>query len=216
MPAHPRAGGENDKVRVSHCCGSGSSPRGRGKRAQTVRKVLTRGLIPARAGKTRDRTRRSANRGAHPRAGGENRAASSQASPASGSSPRGRGKPTLRDRIEPQVGLIPARAGKTVLRATSSEPLRAHPRAGGENAQGAPDHVWPVGSSPRGRGKPSAYCAPVVEGGLIPARAGKTPAGWRARTSLRAHPRAGGENTPRSSRVMSPYGSSPRGRGKRK
>ena len=54
----------------------------------------------------------------------------------------------------------------------------------------------------------------MAEGGLIPARAGKT-AIWRAiPASLKAHPRAGGENTWRLLTAQLSAGSSPRGRGK--
>ena len=49
---------------------------------------------------------------------------------------------------------------------------------------------------------------------LIPARAGKTCLCPRRRCALRAHPRAGGENTNGSDCKPSRMGSSPRGRGK--
>ena len=131
-----------------------------------------------------------------------------------GSSPRGRGKHT-RDAVGGLFGrLIPARAGKTTSPATSGQRLRAHPRAGGENAVTINGELVSLGSSPRGRGKligisPFIFCV-----GLIPARAGKTQSPDRAVTRCWAHPRAGGENAlPRMSAGAYP-GSSPRGRGK--
>ena len=72
-----------------------------------------------------------------------------------------------------------------------------------------------VGSSPRGRGKPTADAAGAGELGLIPARAGKTGRPRALAYASAAHPRAGGENS-RDARVRSSsFGSSPRGRGKR-
>ena len=50
--AHPRAGGENRKTHPLRAPHSGSSPRGRGKRAERLPAVAHKGLIPARAGKT--------------------------------------------------------------------------------------------------------------------------------------------------------------------
>ena len=50
--------------------------------------------------------------------------------------------------------------------------------------------------------------------GLIPARAGKTAHSSSRRASTRAHPRAGGENSPVGLASWCQLGSSPRGRGK--
>ena len=91
----------------------GSSPRGRGKLNESVRKELGDGLIPARAGKTHEVAEAYKARGAHPRAGGENPGVLAPGRAASGSSPRGRGKRELRA-LELSLGwLIPTRAGKT-------------------------------------------------------------------------------------------------------
>ena len=70
------------------------------------------------------------------------------------------------------------------------------------------------GSSPRGRGK--LEIVPDVRRvvGLIPARAGKTPARRRRGRRRKAHPRAGGENRQVCSWASPGAGSSPRGRGK--
>ena len=70
------------------------------------------------------------------------------------------------------------------------------------------------GSSPRGRGKLIMTKIKRFACRLIPARAGKTSSSRSGRTYRRAHPRAGGENTFFSNVVISPCGSSPRGRGK--
>ena len=52
-----------------------------------------------------------------------------------------------------------------------------------------------IGSSPRGRGKRTLRVRDSGEFGLIPARAGKTPAIVLPVVMWRAHPRAGGENS---------------------
>ena len=71
------------------------------------------------------------------------------------------------------------------------------------------------GSSPRVRGKPARRRSAPCRGRLIPARAGKTPSPPSSRTRARAHPRACGENLDQAVADASPYGSSPRVRGKR-
>ena len=132
-----------------------------------------------------------------------------------GSSPRGRGK-QLRARI-PVVRsrLIPARAGKTRSAWRGGRWRRAHPRAGGENAFAAYRLIKLHGSSPRGRGKQGEESADGLHEGLIPARAGKTMYQPGIVGQTKAHPRAGGENRHLIHRERVPFGSSPRGRGKR-
>ena len=70
------------------------------------------------------------------------------------------------------------------------------------------------GSSPRGRGKPSASQSSSICRGLIPAWAGKTGNGQYQTGYSQAHPRVGGENKTSGARSSSHWGSSPRGRGK--
>ena len=70
------------------------------------------------------------------------------------------------------------------------------------------------GSSPRVRGKPAYSAERDLLAGLIPARAGKTPAGRRSARESRAHPRACGENELAAWFQATPGGSSPRVRGK--
>ena len=50
--AHPRVGGENRASRKKPAYLDGSSPRGRGKRLQSLDLTIDRRLIPAWAGKT--------------------------------------------------------------------------------------------------------------------------------------------------------------------
>ena len=214
MPGSSRAGGENIADPLGKSTARGSSPRGRGKH-QALRTGMGRGrLIPARAGKTESNGRAVTHSGAHPRAGGENPASQMKKEPLSGSSPRGRGKPKRLASNGVWSGLIPARAGKTTRSWITVADEGAHPRAGGENLSFRPYLSRLVGSSPRGRGKPTVGGAEVREHGLIPARAGKTPPPRRTGTAPGAHPRAGGENCTPGTRVPVTQGSSPRGRGK--
>mgnify|MGYP001732259215 CR=1 FL=1 len=209
-------GGENRVKGVAAVQLRGSSPRGRGKRLIPRSRQTWDRLIPAWAGKTSKRTRRSLTFSAHPRVGGENQAAPGDEGPPAGSSPRGRGK--LRERIFHVVkpGLIPAWAGKTQRPGQTRWRRPAHPRVGGENAAAWTDEVAATGSSPRGRGKPSPFLPPRDVMRLIPAWAGKTRMRLRSRVVRRAHPRVGGENSPRPDHMRPAAGSSPRGRGKPK
>ena len=134
--------------------------------------------------------------------------------PAAGSSPRGRGKRAGRARPRVARGLIPAWAGKTNLAVHSFLAHGAHPRVGGENPDVKTGSGLPVGSSPRGRGKPSCTGRRTRWAGLIPAWAGKTGRTSRATASARAHPRVGGENGLLGVNQVVSGGSSPRGRGK--
>ena len=152
---------------------------------------------------------------AHPRACGENAQKSTRRSVWRGSSPRVRGKRSWWKKTVDWVGLIPARAGKT-LRAWSSPCARsAHPRACGENLYRCKRSRVSAGSSPRVRGKLVHPAPLVVNTGLIPARAGKTPSSSPTTSPRRAHPRACGENRAADFAGAAQRGSSPRVRGKR-
>ena len=212
--AHPRVCGENVGGRGGVHLAHGSSPRVRGKRPDGATTSRPPRLIPACAGKTSPCARLSSIVTAHPRACGENLDLADPESFPLGSSPRVRGKlGHSSDRIRDDR-LIPARAGKTPRPLRTPPPRSAHPRACGENSDDATTALHRAGSSPRVRGKPED--AGGVEGGgqLIPARAGKTSSGQCSRRSLRAHPRACGENLCRVRMALWPWGSSPRVRGK--
>ena len=174
--AHPRACGEN-AVRVGRrVAQTGSSPRVRGKRFLRGGSRARGRLIPARAGKTLRRLSPPISGRAHPRACGENPRDGAGQALGPGSSPRVRGKRPLgllglRDR-----GLIPARAGKTRASIHRFPNARAHPRACGENDLPKGGIDLGLGSSPRVRGKRRQVSSSSLLAGLIPARAGKTPA----------------------------------------
>ena len=194
----------------------GSSPRGRGKPVlRKLARILPR-LIPAWAGKTRWRGWKSNPARAHPRVGGENASQVRIICVGAGSSPRGRGKPPYSTVASVRLRLIPAWAGKTLSPRRRGRARAAHPRVGGENLVVSLEECTPVGSSPRGRGKPAGGAVLPARPGLIPAWAGKTSAPTCQSPRPRAHPRVGGENPPRKTRALTSSGSSPRGRGKRR
>ena len=172
--AHPRSRGENLlHVGIGHGA-AGSSPLARGKPWNGLDADGTPGLIPARAGKTTAARRRGRETWAHPRSRGENGLLSCARAGTGGSSPLARGKRDPggdADRVE---GLIPARAGKTYPRCGGQSPAEAHPRSRGENMRGSGACSTGTGSSPLARGKHEEDGVGAHDGGLIPARAGKT------------------------------------------
>ena len=174
--AHPRAGGADMEGFPEGFREGGSSPRGRGGLLIRAARLGVDGLIPARAGRTPDGSAACAERGAHPRAGGADGPTYEGQQITPGSSPRGRGGPSGGRSSPMPVGLIPARAGRTVPCCLGTAVTGAHPRAGG--ADGAKRAHTPEsgGSSPRGRGGQRDHAGRAVRRGLIPARAGRTPA----------------------------------------
>ena len=192
--AHPRVCGENGPRSPLRARLLGSSPRVRGKQAGERDPVLFDGLIPARAGKTWCCGCTPPPGAAHPRACGENAREYFEEATRFGSSPRVRGKPPTEADEDIDLGLIPARAGKTGSAPGARGSRRAHPRACGENTPPTAHNQVAGGSSPRVRGKLSLSSRCHWDGGLIPARAGKTGRGGGGVHGLPAHPRACGEN----------------------
>ena len=192
----------------------GSSPRVRGKLALALEGGGQGGLIPACAGKTPATSGPPSPPPAHPRVCGENMTCTERKTASRGSSPRVRGKPVPGFRVLLRRGLIPARAGKTPCCSSRARPWTAHPRACGENAQSHYRRFKEFGSSPRLRGKLGTASIRGSAGGLIPARAGKTPRRLPRPAHPPAHPRACGENHWINESHCALLGSSPRVRGK--
>ena len=172
--AHPRSRGENGAPGDEADVEKGSSPLTRGKPPPGQRRPHGRGLIPAHAGKTSLSRLIPSLPWAHPRSRGENDLIRKKGTTIWGSSPLTRGKPRRWGGVGDLRRLIPAHAGKTLCVGPCGTSTRAHPRSRGENDQGAPDHGWPVGSSPLTRGKLIVRSFRSVGGRLIPAHAGKT------------------------------------------
>ena len=147
----------------------------RGKRFTGCESLGSFGLIPTHAGKTRWSGRAGGSRRAHPRSREENCAGTAVMGSTSGSSPLTRGKHLHTRAVRGLGGLIPAHAGKTSTSYKTASIPEAHPRSRGENM------IWPwliasrKGSSPLMRGKRFGHLVEVLDSGLIPAHAGKTP-----------------------------------------
>ena len=91
--------------------------------------------------------------------------------------------------------------------------IGAHPRSRGEHGNVVPCCRVGVGSSPLARGA-LGECLYVVAGeGLIPARAGSTPAGATPAATATAHPRSRGEHGEKGDPGPGLWGSSPLARG---
>ena len=154
---HPRACGANSLNAVLLSAKSGSSPRVRGKRHEIAINQFHARIIPARAGQTVTMMTRAELDTDHPRACGANTAVQSQRGAEYGSSPRVRGKRPCVGIVRRPRRIIPARAGQTGSSLTKPMPITDHPRACGANT--CCHRSWGVagGSSPRVRGKRSAF-----------------------------------------------------------
>ena len=155
----------------------GSSPLARGLQGGGGGGEGHGGIIPARAGFTeraRARRRRDPD---HPRSRGVYWATAHPRAVRAGSSPLARGLQLGSARPHGAVGIIPARAGFTTPGTGSGRPSRDHPRSRGVYPPPSGDTKWYTGSSPLARGL-LQEAVPVGQiGGIIPARAGFTPAG---------------------------------------
>ena len=179
--AHPRPCGEHTATVSRPCPVSGSSPPVRGARNRTEQRTAGAGLIPARAGSTCGWCLWRGRPEAHPRPCGEHTARLAMDRPAVGSSPPVRGALSFSSAAGPQPGLIPARAGSTQTPQSQNANLRAHPRPCGEHGSEELKESTFEGSSPPVRGAPANERFVVAPYGLIPARAGSTPATTAAR-----------------------------------
>ena len=173
------------------------------------------GLIPAHAGKTCLAGLVGTHTKAHPRSRGENAWLTSVGPAAGGSSPLTRGKHRRLDSNLRLDRLIPAHAGKTSGCPSTRSGYRAHPRSRGENTVRLRVDWVRRGSSPLTRGKHGLLVHAGHVRGLIPAHAGKTPAGKAFACPTWAHPRSRGENRRPTAAWRSTVGSSPLTRGKR-
>ena len=212
--AHPRVGGDGLGFGHAWVSGSGSPPRGRGRRQSSRTKTHKGGLTPAWAGTARSRERGCVPSWAHPRVGGDGIDADGSTEPKLGSPPRGRGRPVIRGLLIQGVGLTPAWAGTAISSAPDRACSRAHPRVGGDGSASFGAPAAREGSPPRGRGRLRVVVLLAGRPGLTPAWAGT--ATWRssATARTRAHPRVGGDGGLRPWPTCRGVGSPPRGRGR--
>ena len=212
---HPRSRGENAGCDRCGRDGRGSSPLTRGKRCPPGSARGRSGIIPAHAGKTLTTTSTYRTVRDHPRSRGENMGWDLSLINPWGSSPLTRGKQRPARHEVSRRGIIPAHAGKTRLTAGLSQRDRDHPRSRGENFSATSTIRNRRGSSPLTRGKLAVSGRREVQGGIIPAHAGKTCSTGRSVQIPGDHPRSRGENRSEYGWVDSDGGSSPLTRGKR-
>ena len=125
-----------------------------------------------------------------------------------------RGKHSSRMRRISLAGNIPAYAGKTCYSPWLKCWKKEHPRVCGENAGHLWSCFWPVGTSPRMRGKPGLEDRGALPRRNIPAYAGKTIMPESPKDIAAEHPRVCGENYLAGISQHSQRGTSPRMRGK--
>ena len=191
---HPRARGENRRIRRHVLRMFGTSPRTRGKLRLGFNTNHIWGNIPAHAGKTPP-------------------VKPPLATPV-GTSPRTRGKPLPTVSFHTPPGNIPAHAGKTASWTRPVPAMGEHPRARGENRVSSESFIRFSGTSPRTRGKlSSTICLPRPMRN-IPAHAGKTFSPGTHEFINKEHPRARGENRRCCAMRKPGAGTSPRTRGK--
>ena len=132
-----------------------------------------------------------------------------------GSSPLARGLPECRRRPRPPQGIIPARAGFTGRSSRAGCRAPDHPRSRGVYIGPESPGEALTGSSPLARGLPVHLDAKDAGGGIIPARAGFTPAHHRRLATARDHPRSRGVYLTNRPSWYTSLGSSPLARGLR-
>ena len=194
---------------------TGSSPRSRGTRYETLAPWAPDRFIPAIAGNTDVHGPSSMFTPVHPRDRGEHSSDRNRACPDAGSSPRSRGTLERGLRALGDYRFIPAIAGNTNKTGLTRWPPTVHPRDRGE-------HVWDlvfqrlqIGSSPRSRGTLLETIDNIPSSRFIPAIAGNTLSVSSSHSGIPVHPRDRGEHNTAIGPEANGIGSSPRSRGTR-
>ena len=210
---HPRSRGVYTSPTLSLSSHSGSSPLARGLRPPVEPVQVGQGIIPARAGFT-DRVVGVADQPEdHPRSRGVYVPPSSKASDFAGSSPLARGLQHHCPDLHRTRGIIPARAGFTSSRTGTTPPASDHPRSRGVYGHPRRRPTGRGGSSPLARGLRHGRAGLVVEGRIIPARAGFTNSRHSPRERRQDHPRSRGVYAGEFYPCAPDVGSSPLARG---
>ena len=210
---YPRVGGETCAWPRGGTPGGGLSPRGRGNQVVARLARYPLGSIPAWAGKPPAAGSLQRTFQVYPRVGGETPCATRRRADPGGLSPRGRGNRRCAPRSPASPGSIPAWAGKPRNAGYRSCGPQVYPRVGGETRSRQQSGSAPHGLSPRGRGNQQEGMAVRMNGGSIPAWAGKPRRTVAIRSRGRVYPRVGGETTLAIAGEVEEAGLSPRGRG---
>ena len=175
-PDHPRSRGVYGRAPPCATSPAGSSPLARGLPSELRPACRDARIIPARAGFTAGGAAGRSPAEDHPRSRGVYPATLRAIPAADGSSPLARGLRSRSPIRVPGSGIIPARAGFTPPRTHQAGAERDHPRSRGVYPSCPTPSAATGGSSPLARGlhRPDERRVPSV--GIIPARAGFTPA----------------------------------------
>ena len=150
----------------------------------------------------------------HPRVGGEKVSDGESVNRYEGSPPHGRGKAFSVLRRQFRFRITPAHAGKSRARKAAEAVRRDHPRVGGEKDGPDTSTVSVTGSPLHGRGKEDRNNGTAWLYRITPAWAGKRTGASASWTTVRDHPRMGGEKAMGKACAEVSKGSPPRGRGK--
>ena len=173
---HPRSRGVYRLPPLFRGPRRGSSPLARGLRSIRAAEAPAGGIIPARAGFTSATRTTCATRSDHPRSRGVYASPAAIGALCRGSSPLARGLPRAAKRTVRDIRIIPARAGFTGGYHVQGKGASDHPRSRGVYIRPVSQPRAPAGSSPLARGLLHHLQRLPEGGGIIPARAGFTPA----------------------------------------
>ena len=210
---HPRSRGVYTRMAVSRTEMWGSSPLARGLLGLLVCCLRIPGIIPARAGFTRGARGGTPSRADHPRSRGVYGGNTLDVIAAGGSSPLARGLQNENTNTHTTARIIPARAGFTHGPSGCRWKHGDHPRSRGVYTIEALKAKVADGSSPLARGLHPIDGKQCSLNGIIPARAGFTPAASAPQATCPDHPRSRGVYTPQPVENPVDNGSSPLARG---
>ena len=212
---HPRSRGVYSPTALIADRIPGSSPLARGLLRWRPEAQNERRIIPARAGFTANNKTINLAPGDHPRSRGVYLFRSGTGTCGSGSSPLARGLHIPAQVIPLIIGIIPARAGFTRRCLRRGGAPWDHPRSRGVYNLSAEMQSAGFGSSPLARGLRGWFHFFGGCGGIIPARAGFTPAPTVTQLQGEDHPRSRGVYDVMTASGWPVAGSSPLARGLR-
>ena len=184
-------------------------------RVPTARKWSHKvGITPAYAGKRSVKDLGAGGLWDHPRVCGEEVACECGNGYPLGSPPRMRGRVPFLFAVTVALGITPAYAGKSVSVIWLVSQPQDHPRVCGEEKEGAPGRVPPLGSPPRMRGREPVVIRRFRRGRITPAYAGKSNLRQSKRLPTWDHPRVCGEERRGTPQGHPGLGSPPRMRGR--
>ena len=209
----PRVCGETLGWARKGVLSGGRSPRVRGNHAEFAERLSATRSIPACAGKPAPSWVRSRFQRVDPRVCGETRIVAGSDAGSMGRSPRVRGNRFRVSWASACIRSIPACAGKPTRPRRTPAPGWVDPRVCGETTTPSPVQCRGGGRSPRVRGNPHHWHAAGIQGGSIPACAGKPPLFDQGCNNYWVDPRVCGETRLYVPIPMHAEGRSPRVRG---